>query len=199
MRRVLVLEASDTLRGDLLLGLRRHGIEADGLAATSEVAAALAAGGAGVVILGPDAIDVGDLLTAVTAAASRSSSPPPPVEVVVVVVDGDTAKGLAAVRQGASDFVALADGAAGLAVALGKIEARRVSAPRVRAGSNGQAPGPAAPAAAVLVGSDPKITAVLEMVRRLAGVRAGILVGGESGTGKELVARALHDQSPWHR
>jgi two-component system response regulator AtoC len=49
----------------------------------------------------------------------------------------------------------------------------------------------------VLVGESPKIAAVLTMVRRLAPVRTGVLVGGESGTGKELVAQALHDQSPW--
>jgi len=48
-----------------------------------------------------------------------------------------------------------------------------------------------------LLGASPKIVAVLTLIRRLAGVKTGVLVGGESGTGKELVAQALHDQAPW--
>ena len=46
-----------------------------------------------------------------------------------------------------------------------------------------------------IIGSDPKILALLETVRRLADSPATVLIEGESGTGKELVARALHYQS----
>ncbi len=38
---------------------------------------------------------------------------------------------------------------------------------------------------------------VMELVARTASSRSTVLIQGESGTGKELVARALHDQSPW--
>ena len=46
-----------------------------------------------------------------------------------------------------------------------------------------------------IVGRDPKIRSLLEMVNRLADSPASVLIEGESGTGKELVARALHYQS----
>jgi len=46
-----------------------------------------------------------------------------------------------------------------------------------------------------IIGSDPKILALLETVQRLADSPATVLIEGESGTGKELVARALHYQS----
>ncbi|MCI0489995.1 MAG: sigma 54-interacting transcriptional regulator [Blastocatellia bacterium] len=45
-----------------------------------------------------------------------------------------------------------------------------------------------------IIGRDPKILALLEMVDRLADSPATVLIQGESGTGKELVARALHYQ-----
>jgi Nif-specific regulatory protein len=53
----------------------------------------------------------------------------------------------------------------------------------------------ASKAAEGLVGEDPKIIALHEVLSRVADSPATVLVGGESGTGKELVARALHYQS----
>ncbi|MCA1629879.1 MAG: sigma 54-interacting transcriptional regulator [Acidobacteria bacterium] len=53
----------------------------------------------------------------------------------------------------------------------------------------------ASKAAEGLVGTDPKIVALHEMISRVADSPATVLVEGESGTGKELVARALHYQS----
>lgn len=38
---------------------------------------------------------------------------------------------------------------------------------------------------------------VLRLVGKAAGSRSTVLIEGDSGTGKELVARALHEQSPW--
>jgi Nif-specific regulatory protein len=46
-----------------------------------------------------------------------------------------------------------------------------------------------------IVGRDPKIGSLLEMINRLGDSPATVLIEGESGTGKELVARALHYQS----
>ncbi|MBV8515912.1 MAG: sigma-54-dependent Fis family transcriptional regulator [Acidobacteria bacterium] len=43
-----------------------------------------------------------------------------------------------------------------------------------------------------LIGNDPKIVRLLEMIGRVAATDASVLVTGESGTGKELVAEALH-------
>ena len=47
-----------------------------------------------------------------------------------------------------------------------------------------------------LIGKSPPIRQVKELIGKVAGTMATILITGESGTGKELVARAIHDNSP---
>ena len=49
-----------------------------------------------------------------------------------------------------------------------------------------------------LMGSDPRIAHVLEIVRRVADAEATVLIRGETGTGKEVVSRAIHRWSPRH-
>ncbi len=46
-----------------------------------------------------------------------------------------------------------------------------------------------------MVGTSDQMQEVFEMVRRVAGSEATVLVSGESGTGKELIARAIHHGS----
>jgi transcriptional regulator with GAF, ATPase, and Fis domain len=46
-----------------------------------------------------------------------------------------------------------------------------------------------------LVGEGPRMRAVYELIRRVAGIESTVLIQGESGTGKELVARAIHNSS----
>jgi len=44
-----------------------------------------------------------------------------------------------------------------------------------------------------LIGSSPQMQEVYDLIRRVAGVHASVLVTGESGTGKELIASAIHN------
>jgi len=46
-----------------------------------------------------------------------------------------------------------------------------------------------------IIGSDPKILRILELIGRVAPTEASVLIMGESGTGKELIAEALHRNS----
>jgi two-component system response regulator HydG len=47
-----------------------------------------------------------------------------------------------------------------------------------------------------IIGQDPKVLRVMEVVRQIAPTNASVLILGASGTGKELVARAIHNYSP---
>ncbi len=49
-----------------------------------------------------------------------------------------------------------------------------------------------------LIGHDPKLLKVLEIIARVAATDASVLITGESGTGKELIADALHRNSSRH-
>ena len=47
-----------------------------------------------------------------------------------------------------------------------------------------------------LIGSSGRIQVVYDLVRRVSGLKATVLITGESGTGKELVAKAIHNLGP---
>lgn len=46
-----------------------------------------------------------------------------------------------------------------------------------------------------LIGNDPKLLRLLELIGRIAATDASVLITGESGTGKELIAEAIHHNS----
>ncbi|NOY24823.1 MAG: sigma-54-dependent Fis family transcriptional regulator [Oligoflexia bacterium] len=48
-----------------------------------------------------------------------------------------------------------------------------------------------------MLAMSPAMRKVADIVARVAGTRSRVLITGESGAGKEVVARALHDSSPW--
>ncbi|MBT8355818.1 MAG: sigma-54-dependent Fis family transcriptional regulator [Desulfofustis sp.] len=47
-----------------------------------------------------------------------------------------------------------------------------------------------------MVGKNPKMIQIYELIKKVAPTPASVLITGESGTGKELVARAIHVNSP---
>jgi two-component system, NtrC family, response regulator AtoC len=210
MRRVLLIETEEEVRKQLLLALREEGIAAEAVSGADAARLLLSQVEVGCVVIGGGSARVPDILESGADAAF-------PVDVIVALRTDDATAGLAAIQEGAADYVALSGGARALAIAIQKIEGRR-EASRVagrasrrapwggQQGPEGAPPGltgrppaavPATPEAPALVGNSPKMLALLAAIRQLAPVRANVLIGGESGTGKELVARALHDQSPW--
>jgi DNA-binding NtrC family response regulator len=47
----------------------------------------------------------------------------------------------------------------------------------------------------IILGASPTMINVMNIVRKVAGTDANVLITGENGTGKELVAREIHNQS----
>jgi sigma-54 dependent transcriptional regulator, acetoin dehydrogenase operon transcriptional activator AcoR len=47
-----------------------------------------------------------------------------------------------------------------------------------------------------IIGRDPKMKDIFDMIKEISEVNMPVLIQGESGTGKELVARAIHNQGP---
>ncbi len=130
-----------------------------------------------------------ELLRAVKAIA-------PETEVVLVTAYGTVEGAVAAMKEGAYDFITkpVKRHAIVKAVRLAReraslvAENRSLRARLARLGEGGGDGG--------LLGVAPAFRAALDTLRQVAPSSATVLLQGESGTGKELAARLLHDLSP---
>src|SRR3954468_6058509 len=124
-----------------------------------------------------------ELLRAVKAVA-------PDAEVVLMTAYGTVEAAVAAMKDGAYDFLTkpLKRHAVLKSVAQA-LEKRRLLQ------ENKQLRARLAGSASPIVGQSPPLRATLDVIRQAAPSSATVLLLGESGTGKELFARALHDHS----
>jgi DNA-binding NtrC family response regulator len=116
----------------------------------------------------------------------------PHLPVVVVTAFGNFETAVAAIRAGAYDFVSKPVDMEALALVAQRAVKhhalqREVAQLRTRVhGGQGYAG---------MVGDSRAMRQMFDMIGRIEGSCASVLLRGESGTGKELVARALHDGS----
>jgi DNA-binding NtrC family response regulator len=114
--------------------------------------------------------------------AVRESKPGTPV--IIVTGFGELEKAVAAVREGAFDFVSKPFNISELK-SLVERALQKTSTPPPAAMVRDTMP----PA---LLGRTPAMTGVYKQIAHAAAADAPVLIIGESGTGKELVARAIH-------
>jgi len=117
----------------------------------------------------------------------------PEVEVVLMTAYGTVEGAVAAMREGAYDFITKPLKRHALMKSVRKALEKQELV-RENRSLRAQLAGLSAPGG--MIGQSPIFRATLDLVRQAAASHATVLVSGESGTGKELVARALHELSP---
>ncbi|XZE56965.1 sigma-54-dependent transcriptional regulator [Planctomycetaceae bacterium SH139] len=123
---------------------------------------------------------------------SRAKQLHPAIEAVVITGKSSEETAIAALRQGAFDYITKPCRLADLASLLGRVSqqhklARQVAALQhrlQRAEGDGQ-----------MVGNHPSVENVRRLVAKVAPTDSTVLIRGETGCGKELVAKSVHAQS----
>ncbi len=196
MPRVLIIDDHDTMREGMCVTVQKSGSDAFGVRSGPEGLAAYRKSRFDLVITDlkmeqMDGIEVVRQLKQID----------PDAVVMVVTGFGTIETAVAAMQQGAYDFITKpftpdvlrAKVEQGLQIAGIRLQLQRVSA------HNEILSGDAAAAAGSMVGRSEPIQRLIEQVRRAANSDATILIFGETGTGKELVARLVHELSPRKR
>ena len=185
---VLLVEDKDSLRAMLRLALETQGHEVLEARDQSEAVAALRSGRPGVV-LSDLRLSEGDGFGVLRAAKELD----PDMPVVVMTAYGSIQDAVAAMKEGALDFLAkpVEPDHLLLLVERAMSQRRLVTENVLLKEELAQRRG-----APQIVGEDPRLKQVLMNLHRAASSDATVLIEGESGTGKELFARAVHALSP---
>jgi DNA-binding NtrC family response regulator len=118
----------------------------------------------------------------------------PDIDVLIMTGYEDVRTAITAMRQGAYDYLVKPVDLDQFAVLLERCFRDRAA----RRGSGSAAPADDDGDSRV-VGRSPAMIELFKLIGRLSATRTPVLIRGETGTGKELVARAIHDYSPWAR
>ena len=185
---VLLVEDQDSLRGMLRNVLEAQGhvvVEArDEPAAAEHLRRSRPA-----VVLTDLTLPIGDGFGVLRAARELD----PELQVVVMAADGGVQDAVTAMKEGAMDFLAKPVDPDHLVLIVERAVARRRMLAENVLLKEELAERRGAPR---IIGEDPQMRQVLQLLHRAAGADATVLLEGESGTGKELFARALHALSP---
>jgi DNA-binding NtrC family response regulator len=117
----------------------------------------------------------------------------PSVDVILMTAYDDMPTVVAAMREGAIDFLVKPLDLHDLRRVIDKVFEDRRTRERARRAVEEEA---SAYRLDELVGHDPRMIEIYKLVGQLAANRANVLIRGETGTGKEVIARAVHYNSP---
>jgi DNA-binding NtrC family response regulator len=185
---ILIVEDKDSLRTMLRLALEAQGHTVVEARDQPEAEAALLASHPAVVLSDlrlPEGDGFGVLR------ASKELDPQLPV--IVMTAFGSIQDAVAAMKEGALDFLAKPVNPDHLLLLVERALTQRRLATENMILKDELAQRRGAP---LIVGDDPKLKQVSVALHRAAATDATVLLEGESGTGKELFARALHALSP---
>jgi DNA-binding NtrC family response regulator len=118
----------------------------------------------------------------------------PDVPVILMTAWGSIGLAVEGMKRGAADFITKPWSNA-LVVQSVETALKLAEAPNAAPEAPSRAELDARFDFANIIGSDPKMLRVLELIARVAPTEASVLIMGESGTGKELVAEAIHSNS----
>ncbi len=184
---ILIVEDKDSLRTML-----RHALEAQGHqvieARDQPEAVRLLASDEPSVVLSDLRLPSGDGFGVLRAAKETD----PDLAVIVMTAYGSIEDAVAAMKEGALDFLAKPVDPEHLLLLVERALARRRLLVEYRQLKEEAARRGGAPA---IIGQSPSLKKALAALHRAASTDATVLLEGESGTGKELFARSLHAQS----
>ncbi len=185
---ILLVEDKDSLRTMLRLALEAQGLTVIEARDQGEAAAALQMARPGVV-LSDLRLPIGDGFGVLRAAKELD----PELPVIVMTAFGSIQDAVAAMKEGALDFLAKPVDPDHLLLMVERALAQRRLATENILLKEELAAKRGAPQ---IVGEDSRLKQVSVALQRAAGTDTTVLLEGESGTGKELFARTLHALSP---
>jgi len=187
--RTLIVDDDKSMCDMLATGLKKRGFEPVSVTSGAEAATLLQ---------GPQDFDV--LVTDMNMGGltgielcQRAAANRPDVPVIVITAFGSMETAIAAMRAGAYDFIPKPVDMDALEFALDRSIKHRKLSTEVKRLREVVA---ATQRCGDMIGASAVMHRVYDLIERVAGTDASVLITGESGTGKELVARALHKRSP---
>ena len=185
---ILLVEDKDSLRLMLRLALEAQGHTVIEARDEAEAVAALR-DSQPAVVLSDLRLPVGDGLGVLRAAKEAD----PELPVIVMTAHGSIQDAVAAMKQGALDFLAKPVDPDHLLLLVERALAQRRLLNEYRLLKEEAAARRGGPH---IIGDSPALRQAMAAIDRAAATDTTVLLEGESGTGKELCARALHDRSP---
>ncbi len=183
---ILIVDDEENARHNIGNFLTSRGYETIGVATLAEARESLRLGKADIILLDVQLPDgYGPSLLEET--ASLPLRPP----IILITAYGDIDMAVGAMKNGAHDFLQKPISLAQLEKSIlraGEIVAMRRELAHLRQSQQDELD--------FIVGSTPKMQALVDQARRAAEASVSVLITGETGTGKEVLAKAIHHMGP---